>query len=154
MAGRVYTISGTIASVSAAQSLIQIKSGASSMCEILRAWITQTTSETSDTGIAEIHRNSAAATVTDQDPQPHEFTDQEALATGGTAATGINASGEGTPGDVLIVEGFNVLSGWVYLPTPEERIWVPPAGFLLLKSDAALSVTVTLACGITFREVG
>ena len=151
--GRVYTISGVVTGVTTAQSLIQIKAGASTMVEILRAWISNTTSETSDTGIAEIHRNSAAATVSSQAALKHHDSDQAAKAVNGTAATGIDATGEGTPGDVLIVEGFNVLAGWTWLPTPEERIWVPPAGFLLLKSDLAIS-SVTLACGITFREVG
>ncbi len=148
----VYTISGTIAGVTTAQSLIQIKAGATTSLEILRAWISQTTVLVSDQSEAEIHRNSAAATVTDQDPLPHEVGDQAVAATGGTAATGIDASGEGTPGAVLIREGFNMLSGWIYLPTPEERILVPPAGFILLKLNLAIT-SATIACGITFREL-
>ena len=103
--------------------------------------------------MAESRRDSGAATVSSGAALKHEASEQAAKAVNGTAATVLDASGEGTPGDVLIVEGFNVLAGWTWLPTPEERIWVPPAGFLLLKSDLAIS-SVTLACGITFREVG
>ena len=148
----VYSVVGSTATLTTAKTLIQIKAGAATSLEILRAWISQTTSETSDTSEAQVLRKSATATVTSFTPLLFEVSDQAAKAVGGTSATGINASGEGTDGDILIREGFNVLAGWTWLPTPEERIFVEPAGFIGLKFNVNIS-SATLVYGMIFREL-
>jgi hypothetical protein len=149
----VYTVKIKISAVTTAKTLIQIKAGTASALEILRAWLTQSNVTVDDNAEALILRKTAAATVTSATPVLHDPSDQAAKAVGGTTATGTNASTEGTDGDELIHEGFSILAGWTWLPTPEERIIVPQAGFIALKS--AIDVTsADIVCGITFREIG
>jgi len=148
----VYSIrfSGTITT---AKTILQIKAGAASALEILRASITNTTVDASDSGEAQILRKSAAATVTSFTPLLWDPADQAAKAVGGTAATGHTATVEGTDTDILVAEGFNVLNGWLWLPTPEERIIVPQGGIIGLKT--AVTITSATLLGImVFREIG
>lgn len=139
--GDVYTVLNKAVTVSTAITVIQIKAGANNGCEILRASVTQRGSTTSvQEDIAFVRKSSAAtvtaavdatdgtATIVKRDPNQ-----SAASATLGTTATGITASGEGTDANVVLREGFNVLNGWMYLPVPEERIFIPPAGILGLK---------------------
>jgi len=148
----VYTVafSGVITT---AKTLIQIKAGASSALELLRASITNTTVDASDSGSAEILRKTAAATVTSFTPLLYDPSDQAAKAVGGTTATGHTATAEGTDGDILVDEGFNVLNGWLWLPTPEERITVPQGGIIALKSGTTIT-SATLKALMVFREIG
>ena len=104
--GYVYELRNGGVACSTASTILQIKAGSCAL-EILRASIGQ--------------RGSTA-------------TDPAALAAGGTSATGITASAEGTDGDVLIDENFNIVNGtWTWLPTPEERIRVGAGGIIGLK---------------------
>ncbi|MGH2625671.1 MAG: hypothetical protein ACRDHY_03345, partial [Anaerolineales bacterium] len=57
-------------------------------------------------------------------------------------------------GDPLIDEGFNWLNGWLWVPAPEERIWVPPSGRIVLKLPVAPSPAVTTSAGLILGEVG
>ncbi len=139
--------SGTITT---AKTLIQIK--AASALEILRMSITQTSTETSDTAEAQILRKTVAATVTSFTPLLWATNDQAAKAVGGTAATGHTASAEGTDGDILVAEGFNVLAGWTWLPTPEERMSLESGEFIALKSAITIASS-TLIGLIVFREL-
>ena len=138
--------------ITTAKTLLQIKAGATTPLEILRASITNATVDASDSGVAQILRKSAAATVTSQTAKLFDGSSTAADAVGGTAATGDTASAEGTDGDVLIEEGFNVLNGFLWLPTPEERIIVPAAGFIALKSDVTIT-SATLRAVMVFREL-
>ena len=153
MAGNVYSVSITIATVTTAKTLIQVKAGALTPLELLRAEISQTTTETSDTGEFVIRRKTAAATVTTATPLLYNGIDAAADAVGGTAATGTNASVEGTDGDILYQRGFNVLNGHTWLAVPEERIIVPAAGMIALISNATIS-SATLVAHLVFKEFG
>lgn len=150
----VYTVAGEISGVTTAKTLLQIKAGPNIVVEILRMWVTQSTGDISDTSAIQILRKTAAATVTSVTPRKHENGDQAAASVGGTAASGIDASVEGTDGDIIPTEGFNLLGqGFVWAPIPEERIWIPPAGFLAIRLDVDIT-SATLIVGATFREVG
>lgn len=153
MSRGVYSVTASIATVTAAKTLIQLKAGPNTAIELLRAWITNGSVTTDDNVEGQILRKTAAATVTSFTPLKFNPLDGAADSVGGTTATGTNASAEGTDGDILAREGFSILAGWVWLPTPEERIVVPSAGFLALKS--AITITsATLICGMIFRELG
>jgi len=149
----VYSVQASIATVTTAKTLIQIKAGTASALEILRAWITNGTVTTDDNVEGIIVRKSAAATVTSFTPLLFDPSDQAAKAVGGTAATGHTATVEGTDTDVLVREAFSVLAGWTWLPTPEERMVVPQGGIIALKSNIAIT-SATLVCGMIFREIG
>lgn len=154
MTGNVYAVHASIATVTAAKTLIQIKAGATTPLELLRCGVSFSAfSETSDTAEITILRKSAAATVTSFTPLLYNGIDAAADAVGGTAATGHTATVEGTDGDILYREAVNVLAGFQWLPTPEERLIVPSAGIVAIKSNLAITSATAHAIAI-FREIG
>lgn len=136
--------------ISTAITILQIKAGAAAL-ELIRAWLTQKGSTTSASERVSIVRKSAAATVTSLAALKHSPNDPAALAVNGTAATGHTGTAEGTDTDIVVDEGFNVLNGWNWVPTPEERILVPQAGIISLKFLTAPASQVWYA-GLVFRE--
>lgn len=125
--------------------LLQMKANANAGFEVLSASLTQRGNTTSEEDEICLVRKTAAATVSvavtggvsgnlfahdPNQPWPPSAASGPQL---GTNATGVNATAEGTDGDMVVKQGFNILNGWLYLPTPEERIWVPPAGIIALK---------------------
>ena len=64
---------------------------------------------------------------------------QASKAVGGTSATGITATIEGTVTQTWWQEGFNIVNGILYLPVPEAR-WMlvgQASGFAALKFPGA-----------------
>jgi hypothetical protein len=150
----VYNVTMNAVSVSGAITLLQIKAGTSRAVEIMRAWVSQSASTTSAQQRIQINRKSAAATVTSFTPLVINGGAVAANAAGGTSATGTNASAEGTDSDILIMDAFNVLNGWLWVPTPEERITVPAGGIVGLKFPAAPGSALTISAGFIFGEIG
>lgn len=150
--GRMYVIQHTAVSVTGAITIIQLKSGASSTCKIHRISVTQSASTTSAMTRIQVLRKSAAATVTSFTPLLLDAGDGAAKAVGGTAATGITASAEGTDGDILYQDSFNALTGWLYVPVPEERIVIGGGGIVGVKFPSAPTLTIT--CSLLFEEAG
>jgi hypothetical protein len=82
------------------------------------------------------------------------------LLPGGTAGaagtSGVNASAEGAGAKTVILDdSFNVLNGWLWLPTPRETIVIPASsasGFGLYLPVAPATLT-NWAFGVTFAEV-
>jgi hypothetical protein len=141
-AGDVYTVLNKGVTISTAITVIQIKAGANNGIEVLRASLTQRGSTTSVQEDIAFVRKSSAATVTAAIDSPGSNTStivrrdpnqSAASATLSTSGTGITGSAEGTDTETVLREAFNVLNGWVYLPVPEERLYIPPAGILALK---------------------
>jgi len=129
------------ASVSTAITVMQLKAGTSAGFEIIAASVTQRGSTTSAQEEISIVRKSAAATVTTAVVGTHIFLGDPNASNPnlslGTSATGVIGTAEGTDGDIIYREGFNVLNGWQYIPVPEGRIWVPPAGIIASKFTTA-----------------
>ncbi len=138
--------------VSTAITIMQIKAGSSRALDLIRASVSQRGSTTSVQESLQILRKTAAATVTALTPVLLRGAGA-ADAAGGVAATGHTATAEGTDGDILYQEGFNVLNGFLYLPVPEERPRVPAGGFIALKfPDAPASQAWKIA--MVFGELG
>ena len=135
--GRLYVVNNLNVTISTAITIIQIKAGASNPLWLVRAKLSQKGSTTSAQERVQILRKTAAATVTSATPLLFDGDDVAAKAAGGTSATGITATGEGTDGDVLVDQGFNVLNGFEWIATPMEMIKVPVSGFIALKFPAA-----------------
>lgn len=150
----VYAVSMTAVSVSGAITLLQIKAGTSRSVELIRATCNQSASTTSTMQRIQILRKTAAATVTSFTPVKIGGGAPTADAVGGTAATGTNASVEGTDGDILIADVFNIVNGWLWVPTPEERITIPAAGMVGLKFPAAPGSALTVTAQFIFGEIG
>lgn len=151
-----YILQNNGVTISTAITALQLKAGTNGPIEILRAWATQASNITSAQCSIGLIRKSLAATVTAASAgvtlnkqSPIAPTADAAL---GTSATGVTATSEGTDGDYLHVEGFNILNGFMYLPTPEERIIVPQGGIIALKFLDAPSSSKWY-CGIHFREL-
>jgi hypothetical protein len=134
--------------------LIQVKAGSAAPVEILECGISQITKTTAEIWRVAALRKTGAATVTSFTPLKMESTQPAALAVGGTAATGHTASAEGTDGDILHEDHWNIMGGsWLWLPIPEERIWVPPAGIFALKNFTTPAASTVLTAWVKFREI-
>lgn len=129
------------ATISTQISALQLKPGTNGPAEILRAALSQSNYTTNSQTKAGLRRKSAAATVTTAVAGTHLMKQNPVNPTSdaslGTSATGVTASGEGTDSDLATARGFNVLSGYEWLPTPEERIMVPQSGFMALQFQSA-----------------
>lgn len=121
--------------ISTAITILQVKAGAAAL-EILRIGISQGLSETSTMEHIQILRKTAAATVTSFTPRRDNPSDPVSLAIGGTSATGYTATAEGTDGEVLLDEGWNILNGWQW-KSGEDRIVVPQGGIIAMKFPVA-----------------
>lgn len=153
-ASRVYVVSITRLSVTAAITLIQIKAGATVPLQIIRATLGQTTSNISTQQAVQINRKSGTATVTSFTPLlTGPATDPAAASVGGTAATGTNASAEGTDTDILRQGVLNYPMEWLYLPTPKEYLFVGAATFIGLKLPVAPSASTAFTADIVYEEV-
>lgn len=151
---RVYVVSLTRVAVTAAITLIQIKAGATVPLQILRANIAQSSSTTSTQLPAQINRKSAAGTVTSFTPLLRgPSTDPAASAVGGTAATGTNASAEGTDGDILAQDVWNYLNGCLFPFTPKDFPFVNAATIIGLKLPSAPGSSVTLTADVVTEEL-
>lgn len=151
---RVYSVAMQAVSVSSAITLLQIKAGSTGALQLLRVRISQSNQTSSAMQRAQILRKTAAATVTSYTPKLYDPGDAAAQAVGGVAATGTNASVEGTDGNVLYEETFNVLNGMLWIPTPEERIVVPASGFIAVKFADAPGAAMTTSAIAIFGEYG
>jgi hypothetical protein len=126
---------------------------------ILRAWCGQTATETSEQlGIQLALQASAFGTYTATTPAPHFVGGRVSGITGattgaeGTAGTdaSANAAGTKTP---IIVDGFNNLNGWLWVPTPEERIVLPADTAIVLAMIGTATTLTNWSAGITYEEL-
>lgn len=152
MGNRTYKVGNGGVIISTAITIIQIKAGDANPFEITRATITQGLSELSTMESIQIIRKSLAATVTASTPILMDPDDSASEAVGGTAATGITATAEGTDTDILVDESFNILNGWNYIPVPEERPRVIGGGIIALLFPVA-PASATWRANIYFREL-
>lgn len=131
---------------------------AGSNVRILRAWIGQGATETSDQlGIMIAFKASAFGTYTSTTPINH-FSGGATSLVGGTAGAegtcGTDASAEGagtvTP---IVYDGFNNVSGWLWVPTPEERIRLPADTAVILKIVGTPATLTNWSAGMTYEEI-
>ena len=148
-----YLASISALAVTGAITLIQIKAGSTHAVRLLRAWLNQSSTTTSARQRIQIARKTAAATVTSFTPIKLGAS-AAAAAIGGTSATGYNASAEGTDGDILLPDAFDLVVGWEKVWVPEERIVVPPGGIIAMTLPAAPGGSTTFSGGIVFDEIG
>jgi hypothetical protein len=101
-------------------------------------------------------------TLTSQAPVTLKSGDPASKITGGTAGaagtSGINASAEGAGGKTVIYgDAFNVLNGWLWVPTPYETIIEAAqstAHGIGLVFPANPTTTTNWNAGAVFREIG
>lgn len=126
---------------------------------ILRAWCGQGLTETSDQlGIQLALQASAFGTYTSTTPTPHVLNGAASGIAGGTtgaaatSGTDASANAAGTK-TAVIADGFNNVGGWLWVPTPEERIYVPVDTAIVLALIGTPATLTNWSAGITFEEL-
>ena len=132
---------------------------AGSVIEVLRMWASQVGTDTTDQiGVLIGRKASAFGTYTSTTPSPHYLAGPASAITGGTAGaagtagTDASAEGAGTVTD-LIDDSFNNLNGYLWIPTPEERIIVPADTAVILKIVGTPTSLTGWSAGITYQEL-
>lgn len=131
---------------------------AGSLLEIVRCTISQNETETSQQLGAIIARKvSAFGTYTSTTPTPHALGAAASGITGGTSGAagtaGTDASAEGAGGVTTVhAEGFNNLNGFLWVPTPEERIILQPDQAVILKLRGTPTTLTGWNATITYIE--
>jgi len=130
-----------------------------STIRVLRAWCSQNETETSQQlGIMLALQASAFGTYTSTTPTPHFVNGPASTIVGGTTGaeatagtdSSANAAGTRTP---IIYDGFNNLNGWLWVPTPEERLIVPTDTAIVLKMVGTATTLTGWNAGITYEEL-
>jgi hypothetical protein len=162
--GAVYSVTMQNQTIIASSDMVIIRTASAlstraSNIRILRAWCSQNETETSQQlGILLGLQASAFGTYTSTAPTPHVINGAASGIAGGTTAAAAtsgtdasaNAVGTKTP---LIYDGFNNLNGWLWVPTPEERILVPVDTAIVLAMVGTATVLTGWNAGITFEEL-
>lgn len=162
---REYTIGGgNITVANQAVTLIFLNPGTTAGYRILRMWISQAANATSAQQRVEVVTQlTAFPTLTSVTPKKLKGPgDPTAILVGGTAGAagtcGINASAEGAGAKtVLWDDSFNVLNGYLWIPSSEkETLWMPPGGSagLGLHFPAAPATLTGWTFGMNFEELG
>jgi hypothetical protein len=162
---REFSIGGdglTIVNAAVTLAFINPAAAPSASLEILRLWASQQGSATSaQQRVQVVTQVSAFPTLVSATPRPLKHADTASIIAGGTAGAagtaGLNASAEGAGAKtVKFGDNFNVLNGFLWVPTPRETIVMPPsstAGLGLYLPAAAASLT-NWAVGINYGETG
>ena len=138
-----------------------VNPGTTCSLQFQRAWLSQNGSTTSAMNTAAIQTQvTAFPTLTSTTPAKLNFLDPVSQITGGTAGAagtaGTNASAAGAGGKSAIYnDNFNVLNGWLWVPTPLEVI-VMNAGAssgLGVYSPTAWTSTGGWSGGCTYQEL-
>jgi hypothetical protein len=126
---------------------------------LLRAWCAQGSNETSEQlGIQLALQASAFGTYTAATPRPHFVGGRVSGIVGGTTGAegtaGVDASANaaGTKTEI-VADAFNNLNGWLWVPTPEERIIVPADTAVVLAMIGTATVLNNWYAGITYEEL-
>ena len=159
---REYVISSAGITVAGATTLIFINPGTTNSLEILRMWVSQSANATSGQQRIQVETQvTAFPTLTSATPAKLKRGDPVSAITGGTAGAagtaGINASAEGAGGKTVIFEDcFNVLNGWLWVPTPRETIIMPASSSsgLGLFFPVAPATLTNWAFGMVYAELG
>jgi hypothetical protein len=146
--GNPYKITLT-ATWSTAITVLQARAHATRPLVVVRAWLESAATVTASATI-QLLRQTTAGTMTTLSPGPLPM--RPNVPTAGMTA-GHTATAEPTASDILVTESFNVVNGWLWLPTPDEQIVIPAAGFLGMKFSVA-PASQTWVVGMNLVEIG
>ena len=152
MIGRLYTVAIGAEAHTAADTLIEIASAADSVTLLERAYISQSSFNTSENLACKIQRITTTGTATATVPEPKMVGD---AAFGGTVETNSTVEPTYTAGTEVLEQGFNVLSGFQWTPaSDDEVIVISPSALLGIMLDVAPSASMNFHYGCTIREIG
>lgn len=134
---------------STAITILQARAHATRPLVLVRLWL-DSIATTAASATIQVLRQTTAGTMTTLSPGPLPL--RPNVPTAGFTA-GQTATVEPTSGDILLQESFNVVNGYLWLPTPDEQYVIPAAGFLGLKFSVAPTST-TWSYGMHLVEIG
>lgn len=166
MASRTYTLSGkNLTIIAGPVTLAFINPSANVGIRLLRAWCSQRGSQASQNLNIQLSTQvTAFPTLVGATPASHHVgpgTPPISAIVSGTAGAagtcGVNASAEGAGAKTIILpDAFNVLNGWLYVPTPNDEPIELAAGIAsglgLVLDGTALTLT-GWTWGLTFAEL-
>jgi hypothetical protein len=153
MIGRLYTVAIGAETQSTAKTLIEIASAADSVTLLERAYISQSSFDTSENTAAKIQRVTTTGTGTAHTMTSREFQLGDANF-GGTVKTNLSVPPTYTADTELVEQGFNVLSGWLWTPANDDEVIVlSPSGLVGIAFDVTVS-SMNMHYGATIREIG
>lgn len=161
---REFTVGGANLTVVAATTVLFLNPAAAPNfnIEFLRFWLSQSANATSAQQRIQVETQvTAFPTLVSATPAKLKRADPNvSIITGGTAGaagtSGINASAEGGGAKTVVFEdNFNVLNGWLMVPTPAETIVMPAgsASGLGLFWAAGPATLTGWTVGSNFREM-
>jgi hypothetical protein len=149
-----YTASFDNVAVTAAQDLFQLLASATVPIIIHEVRIGQS----SDAGDAEAEMLRIALARSDMTingsggttPTPAKHSDGSSAAATVSEANNTTLS---TVQTVIVADTFNVQAGWLYVPTPEERIIILPTEGFIVNLPGAPNDSLTMSGSVTFEEI-
>jgi hypothetical protein len=160
---RVYSVAAKSTTIeAAAATLVAINPGLTRALEFLRAWVGQDANATSaQEGIEIGTKATAFSTLTSSTPAKLTTSDPVSAITGATTGaagtSGVDATTEGAGATTVIwPDNFNVLNGWLWVPTPKEVVVFPASSSLActLKFQAQPGTLTDWSFGMIFGELG
>ena len=151
--GRMYTASVVGVAATAAQDFFAF-TAAADMCVIVHSVRISQTTEFGDAAAemldVSLTRYATIGSIGSTPvARPHNVGDVASSLT----AIHANDTTQGATPTVLLADSFNVQAGWLYVPTPEERMVVSPSGVFAVEVSAPAD-SVTFSGSITFEEIG
>lgn len=151
MIGRIYTVAIGAEAHTAADTLIEIAAPADATVFVERIYISQSSQDTSENLACKVERITTTGTGTTTTARPTEEGDS---AFGGVVKTNLTVAPTYS-GTVLIEQGFNVLSGFLWTPaSDDELIVISPTKLVGIMLDVAPAASMNFHYGCTIREIG
>jgi len=136
--------------VTAVQDLFEIVAPADSVVIIHMFEVSQSSDTDSEQLNLLFHRGSTSGSG-GSTPTPRPLAVGDA-AFGGTVEA--NNTSQSTEGVHLHAASFNVLNGYMWMPTPEARIILSPSGRLIIELQTAPADSLTMSATVVFEEIG
>lgn len=150
--GRMYSLGINAEAHTDADTLIEVASAADSVTVLERAYISQSTFDTSENLSAKIQRITTTGTGTTSTMVPLQVGD---AAFGGTVKTNLTVEPTYTASTVVVSQGFNALSGWLWTPaSDDEVITISPSALVGVMLNTVPSTSMSFNYGCTLREIG
>jgi hypothetical protein len=152
MIGNMYSLAIGAQAQTASKTLMEVTAPSTSISVLERAYISQNSFDTSENLGCKIQRITTTGTGTTTTAVPFMAS---APAAGGTQKTNDTIEPSYTASTVIVQQGFNVLSGFLWTPAnDDEVIVIAPSGLLGIMLDVAPSASMNFSYGATFRQIG
>jgi len=143
-----FSIEMPITPVTAIQSLIRYSAGGTGMTRLHEFYISQDENDTAEqleaTVFKEASSNGVGTTGTFVPWDKTDTADGNFVYDLSSEPTGLTKS--------IKVEGFNILNGWIWIPT--QALWLTASERIVLKLTSAPAASLNMTAGIHIEEMG